>query len=121
MRSAANMRFPISKIFGIAALVGGVIIGPALKRASVLAEENCEKLYADYLQKAKDFVKGIAEKNGMILFVCSKNEAQEAIRKAAAPLKTQDSALDVSGTERDALVDTCGTGGDASGTCSPLD
>src|SRR5208337_3402762 len=25
-------------------------------------------------------------------------------------------ALDVSGTERDALVDTCGTGGDASGT-----
>jgi anthranilate phosphoribosyltransferase len=40
----------------------------------------------------------------------------EAIRKAAAPLKTQDSALDVSGTERDALVDTCGTGGDASGT-----
>src|SRR5439155_3085348 len=34
----------------------------------------------------------------------------------AAPLKTQDSALDVSGTERDALVDTCGTGGDASGT-----
>ena len=27
-----------------------------------------------------------------------------------------DSTLDVSGTERDALVDTCGTGGDASGT-----
>src|ERR1700756_2150637 len=40
----------------------------------------------------------------------------EAIRKAAAPLKTHDPALDVSGTERDALVDTCGTGGDASGT-----
>ncbi|MBV8821093.1 MAG: anthranilate phosphoribosyltransferase [Acidobacteriaceae bacterium] len=41
----------------------------------------------------------------------------EAIREAAAPLEiTQDSALDVSGTERDALVDTCGTGGDASGT-----
>src|SRR2546430_11377965 len=40
----------------------------------------------------------------------------EAIRKAAAPLKVHDSALDVSGTERDALVDTCGTGGDASGT-----
>src|SRR5579859_5600038 len=40
----------------------------------------------------------------------------EAIRKAAAPLKVEDSTLDVSGTERDALVDTCGTGGDASGT-----
>ena len=41
----------------------------------------------------------------------------EAIRTAAAPLHLEkDSALDVSGTERDALVDTCGTGGDASGT-----
>ena len=41
----------------------------------------------------------------------------EAIRAAAAPMLLQrDSALDVSGTERDALVDTCGTGGDASGT-----
>jgi anthranilate phosphoribosyltransferase len=41
----------------------------------------------------------------------------EAIRAAATPLKlTQDSTLDVSGTGRDALVDTCGTGGDASGT-----
>lgn len=40
----------------------------------------------------------------------------EAIRKAASPLNIRDSALDVSGTERDALVDTCGTGGDASGT-----
>jgi len=40
----------------------------------------------------------------------------EAIRAAAAPLHTSDSALDVSGTERDALVDTCGTGGDASNT-----
>src|SRR5947208_8104992 len=40
----------------------------------------------------------------------------EAIRKAAAPLEVHDFALDVSGTERDALVDTCGTGGDASGT-----
>jgi anthranilate phosphoribosyltransferase len=40
----------------------------------------------------------------------------EAIRKAAAPISVRDFALDVSGTERDALVDTCGTGGDASGT-----
>jgi len=41
----------------------------------------------------------------------------EAIRAAAVPLNiSRDSALDVSGTERDALVDTCGTGGDASGT-----
>jgi anthranilate phosphoribosyltransferase len=41
----------------------------------------------------------------------------EAIRAAAAPLVLhQNSTVDVSGTERDALVDTCGTGGDASGT-----
>jgi anthranilate phosphoribosyltransferase len=41
----------------------------------------------------------------------------EAIRAAAAPLILRpSSAVDVSGTERDALVDTCGTGGDASGT-----
>src|SRR5689334_7281005 len=40
----------------------------------------------------------------------------EAMRKASAPLKVHDSALDVSGTEREALVDTCGTGGDVSGT-----
>ncbi len=41
----------------------------------------------------------------------------EAIRAAATPLTIpEDSTVDVSGTERDALVDTCGTGGDASGT-----
>jgi anthranilate phosphoribosyltransferase len=41
----------------------------------------------------------------------------EAIRNAAAPLHIhQNSTVDVSGTERDALVDTCGTGGDTSGT-----
>ncbi len=41
----------------------------------------------------------------------------EAIRAAAAPLSIhQNSTVDVSGTGRDALVDTCGTGGDASGT-----
>ena len=41
----------------------------------------------------------------------------EAIRAAATPLILQKkSTLDVSGTERDALVDTCGTGGDTSGT-----
>src|SRR5262244_1219985 len=41
----------------------------------------------------------------------------EAIRAAAQPLSSAEStALDVSGTERDALVDTCGTGGDASGS-----
>ena len=41
----------------------------------------------------------------------------EAIRAAATPLNPQHhSMVDVSGTERDALVDTCGTGGDASGT-----
>jgi anthranilate phosphoribosyltransferase len=41
----------------------------------------------------------------------------EAIRAAAAPLGLQSThAVDVSGTGREALVDTCGTGGDASGT-----
>jgi anthranilate phosphoribosyltransferase len=51
----------------------------------------------------------------------------EAIRAAATPLPSwstvdrqaktsESSALYVSGTGRDALVDTCGTGGDASGT-----
>jgi len=51
----------------------------------------------------------------------------EAIRAGATPLPSwsrdaqeakisEDSALYVSGTGRDALVDTCGTGGDASGT-----
>ena len=39
----------------------------------------------------------------------------EAIRAAATPMNLF-SALDVSGTGRDALVDTCGTGGVASGT-----
>ena len=41
----------------------------------------------------------------------------EAIRAAATPLQIhRNSTVDVSDTERDALVDTCGTGGDASGT-----
>src|SRR5579859_1419052 len=44
----------------------------------------------------------------------------EAIRTAATPLKfrmpLENPALYASGTERDALVDTCGTGGDVSGT-----
>src|SRR2546425_3729453 len=41
----------------------------------------------------------------------------EAIRAAAPSLSSaEDSPLDVSGTGRDALVDPCGTGGDASGT-----
>ena len=41
----------------------------------------------------------------------------EAIRAAATPLELHvNSVLDASGTERDALVDTCGTGGDTSGT-----
>ena len=41
----------------------------------------------------------------------------EAIRAAATPLPVHPtSSVDVTGTGRDALVDTCGTGGDASGT-----
>ncbi|MGE5323010.1 MAG: anthranilate phosphoribosyltransferase [Actinomycetota bacterium] len=40
----------------------------------------------------------------------------EAIRAVAQPIGNNGTALDVSGTEREALVDTCGTGGDASDT-----
>jgi anthranilate phosphoribosyltransferase len=41
----------------------------------------------------------------------------EAIRAAATPLTLRSNqVLDTSGTGRDALVDTCGTGGDTSGT-----
>ena len=41
----------------------------------------------------------------------------EAIRAAATPIHVQkDTVLDTSGTGREALVDTCGTGGDAAGT-----
>src|SRR5438067_80236 len=41
----------------------------------------------------------------------------EAIRSAATPIRVRnDSVLDASGTGREALVDTCGTGGDAAGT-----
>ncbi len=40
----------------------------------------------------------------------------EAIRAAATALPANESTTDVSNTGRDALVDTCGTGGDASGT-----
>jgi anthranilate phosphoribosyltransferase len=41
----------------------------------------------------------------------------EAIRAAATPIRiADDSDLDASGTGREALVDTCGTGGDAAGT-----
>jgi anthranilate phosphoribosyltransferase len=41
----------------------------------------------------------------------------EAMHAAAVPLNIRpNSTVDVSGTGRDALVDTCGTGGDASGT-----
>lgn len=41
----------------------------------------------------------------------------EAIRAAAAPIPVKNHALlDASGTGREALVDTCGTGGDAAGT-----
>src|SRR5438477_11717703 len=41
----------------------------------------------------------------------------EAIRSAATPIPVGDpGVLDASGTGREALVDTCGTGGDAAGT-----
>ena len=39
-----------------------------------------------YLEKARAFVKSVAEKNGAILFVGSKSEAKEAVKRAAAAL-----------------------------------
>ena len=35
------------------AFIGAVTIGPSFRGAAVFAGESCEKLYADYLQKAK--------------------------------------------------------------------
>src|ERR1700692_3781276 len=60
----------------------------------------------------------------LLVALCMKGETveeivgfAEAIRAAAMPLNVRrNSTVDVSDTERDALVDTCGTGGDASGT-----
>lgn len=40
----------------------------------------------------------------------------QAIRDAATPVEVSNHILDVTGTDREALVDTCGTGGDASNT-----
>lgn len=41
----------------------------------------------------------------------------EAIRAAATPIRIhKNSVLDASGTDRESLVDTCGTGGDVAGT-----
>jgi anthranilate phosphoribosyltransferase len=40
----------------------------------------------------------------------------EAMRQAAVPIANADGSVYVSGTGREALVDTCGTGGDASGS-----
>jgi len=40
----------------------------------------------------------------------------EAMRQAAVPIGPGDGSVYVSGTGREALVDTCGTGGDASGS-----
>ena len=40
----------------------------------------------------------------------------EAMREVATRIKVPHDSLDVGGTGREALVDTCGTGGDASGT-----
>src|SRR4051812_39952973 len=39
-----------------------------------------------YLEKAKEFVKSIAAKNGKILFVGSKNEARQSVEKTAQAL-----------------------------------
>src|SRR5438105_13857215 len=88
-----------------------------------LRREEASAVMAEILEgKATD-----AQIAGLLVALSQKGETieeivgfAEAMRAAAAPLRPPpsldanpeaiDPALDVSGTERDALVDTCGTG-----------
>jgi len=47
------MRIALAKSRGITLLVASLISGQLLTSAKLFAEETCDKLYADYLQKAK--------------------------------------------------------------------
>ena len=90
---------------------------------SSLSRDEARSVMGDVLQgKASD-----AQIAALLVSLHMKGETveeivgfAEAIRGAATTFDSgkplDDSGLDVSGTERDALVDTCGTGGDTSGT-----
>ncbi len=47
------MKIPSAKSMGTTLLLAGLMLGQSLVGAPLFAEEMCEKLYADYLQKAK--------------------------------------------------------------------
>jgi len=102
------------------------MIGDCLHRVAAcresLTREEARAVMAEILRgEATD-----AQIAGLLVALNMKGESveeivgfAEAIRSAATPLeslRTEAGALDVSGTEREALVDTCGTGGDVSGT-----
>src|SRR5438477_12761528 len=102
------------------------MIGDCLHRVAAcresLTRERARAVMAEILRcEATD-----AQIAGLLVALNMKGESveeivgfAEAIRSAATPLeslRTEAGALDVSGTEREALVDTCGTGGDVSGT-----
>src|SRR6185312_8593248 len=91
-------------------------------RASLTREEARSVMSEVLLGKASD-----AQIAALLVSLHMKGETveeivgfAEAIRGAATSFDSgqplHDGGLDVSGTERDALVDTCGTGGDTSGT-----
>jgi len=100
------------------------MITDALHRIAVhhqsLSREEAHSVMAEVLTgKCSD-----AQIAGLLVALHMKGETveeivgfAEAIRAAAVPLDlARNATIDVSGTERDALVDTCGTGGDASGS-----
>src|SRR5438270_5007216 len=102
------------------------MIGDCLHRVAAcresLTREEARAVMAEILRgEATD-----AQIAGLLVALNMKGESveeivgfAEAIRSAATPLeslRTEAGALDVSRTEREALVDTCGTGGDVSGT-----
>src|SRR5207237_6212770 len=101
------------------------MIGDCLHRVAAcresLTREEARAVMAEILRgEATD-----AQIAGLLVALNMKGESveeivgfAEAIRAAATPLQSlraEAGALDVSGTEREALVDTCGTGGDVSG------
>ena len=89
---------------------------------------RCESLSRDEARRAMDEVLSgkcsDAQISALLVGLHMKGETveeivgfAEAIRAAAAPIPVAaNSLLDSSGTGREALVDTCGTGGDAAGT-----
>src|SRR5437879_13829937 len=102
------------------------MIGDCLHRVAAcresLTRQEAHEVMAEILRgEATD-----AQIAGLLVALNMKGESveeivgfAEAIRSAATPLeslRTEVGALDVGGTEREALVDTCGTGGDVSGT-----